>query len=103
MTAACPVPRANSRAASKRRASNAATSRRPWRVLAMLQHGIVPDDDHQSISRESLVVHMNRKTIVRVLADAVTVAIRPTQDHFTAHLPRSVLDLERYNTTLTLT
>src|SRR5207244_12784522 len=54
MTAACPVPRANSRAASKRRASNAATSRRPWRVLAMLQHGIVPDDDHQSISRESL-------------------------------------------------
>src|SRR5437660_8190215 len=55
MTAACPVPRANSRAASKRRASNAATSRRPWRVLAMLQHGIVPDDDHQSISRESLV------------------------------------------------
>src|SRR6266851_3767870 len=55
MTAACPVPRANSRAASKRRASNAATSRRPWRVLAMPQHGIVPDDDHQSISRESLV------------------------------------------------
>src|SRR6266567_9633842 len=56
MTAACPVPRANSRAASKRRASNAATSRRPWRVLAMPQHGIVPDDDHQSISRESLEV-----------------------------------------------
>src|SRR6266852_4442834 len=55
MTAACPVPRANSRAASKRRASNAATSRRPWRVLPMPQHGIVPDDDHQSISRESLV------------------------------------------------
>ena len=54
MTAACPVPRANSRAASKRRASNAATSRRPCRVLAMPQHGIVPDEDHQSISRESL-------------------------------------------------
>src|SRR5882724_12374647 len=55
MTPACPVPRANNRAASKRRASNAATSRRPWRVLAIPQHGIVPDDDHQSISRESLV------------------------------------------------
>src|SRR5438128_2016536 len=58
MTAACPVPRANSRAASKRRASNAATSRRPWHVLAMLQHGIVPDDDHQSISRESLALEV---------------------------------------------
>src|ERR1700687_3815614 len=54
MTAACPAPRANSRAALKRRASNAATSRRPCRVLAMPQHGIVPDDDHQSITRESL-------------------------------------------------
>src|ERR1700687_5549504 len=56
MTAACPVPRANSRAASKRRASNAATSRRPCRLLTMPQHGIVPDEDHQSISRESLAV-----------------------------------------------
>src|SRR5437016_14549591 len=55
MTAACPVPRANSRAASKRRASNAATSRRPSRVVAMPQHGIVPDEHHQPISRDSLV------------------------------------------------
>jgi hypothetical protein len=39
-TAACDSPRANHRAASKRRASNAATSLR----LAMPQHGIVPDE-----------------------------------------------------------
>src|SRR3989441_12277882 len=55
MTSACLAPRANSRAASKRRASNPATSRRPCRVVAMPQHGIGADENHQSISRESLV------------------------------------------------
>src|SRR6266851_1143992 len=71
MTAACPVPRANSRAASKRRASNAATSRRPWRVLAMPQHGIVPDDDHQSISRESLAGPLQRRALVRSVSSGI--------------------------------
>ena len=37
---------------------------------------------------------MNRKTFVRVLADPVTVAIRPTKDHFNAHTPRAVEAIE---------
>jgi len=37
---------------------------------------------------------MNRKTIVRALADPRTVAIRPTKNHFNAHMPRSIEAIE---------
>jgi hypothetical protein len=55
MTAAWDLPCLNNRAASNRRASNAALRRGPrWRVV-MSQHRMVLDDVHHFISRDSLV------------------------------------------------
>src|SRR5207245_95426 len=55
MTAACDVPCVNNRAASNRRASNAALRRCPCCGVVMPQHRMVPDDNHHFISRDSLV------------------------------------------------
>src|SRR5438128_9849170 len=54
MTAACDVPCVNNRAASNRRASNAALRRCPCCGVVMPQHRMVPDDNHHFISRDSL-------------------------------------------------
>src|SRR5438128_6466077 len=56
MTAACDVPCVNNRAASNRRASNAAMRRRPRGGVVMPQHRMVLDDIHHFISRGSLVL-----------------------------------------------
>src|SRR5438874_8948380 len=60
MTAACDVPCVNNRAASNRRASNAALRRCPCCGVVMPQHRMVPDDNHHFISRDSLEVRMAR-------------------------------------------
>src|SRR5207249_766748 len=56
MTAACDVPCVNNRAASNRRASNAALRRCPCCGVVMPQHRMVPDDNHHFISRDSLAL-----------------------------------------------
>src|SRR5215831_612560 len=55
VTAACDSPRANRRAASNRRASNPAKSRRAPRGVPIPQRGIVAHVLHNSISRDYLV------------------------------------------------
>src|SRR5437016_13669909 len=55
MTAACDAPCVNNRAASNRRASNAAMRRRPRGGVVMPQHRMVLHEIHHFISRDSLV------------------------------------------------
>src|SRR5437899_12879663 len=64
MTAACDVPCVNNRAASNRRASNAALRRCPCCGVVMPQHRMVPDDNHHFISRDSLVVPATARAAV---------------------------------------
>src|SRR5437879_2245982 len=69
MTAACDAPCVNNRAASNRRASNAAMRRRPRWGVVMPQHRIVRHEIHHFISRDSLVmrspfIFAHRKTVV---------------------------------------
>ena len=70
-TAACDSPRANRRAASNRRASSAATSA----FLAMYQHGIVAQDVHNFIPRDSLVgaERVGAKVVPGIVPDRVDV------------------------------